>query len=199
MKQNMLVVIFLAGACYAAPKHEYNRQADLDPADWTEFLAENLAKNVHVFVHTTVKKFVIVNQEVTWETAKSACESLGGKLAEPKTKKQIKFLGNLFENGKYWIGGRCSGCVSVSDDKWEWVSGEHVDIADPIWGIYMGNQSPWEFDYDGDDYQGDNALTMALAKDENSGPIGNDGYGNGNVIVTNLRGYSAYKYICELA
>ena len=28
----MLVVIFLAGACYAAPKHEYNRQADLDPA-----------------------------------------------------------------------------------------------------------------------------------------------------------------------
>ena len=29
MKQNMLVVIFLVGACYAAPKHEYNRQADL--------------------------------------------------------------------------------------------------------------------------------------------------------------------------
>jgi len=193
MKQNMLVVIFLAGACYAAPKHEDNRQADLDPADWTEFLAENLAKNVHVFVHATVKKFIIVDQEVTWETAKSACESLGGKLAEPKTKKQIKFLGNLFENGKYWIGGRCSGCVSPSDDKWEWASGEHVDIADPIWGIRYGMQSPIDFDYDGDDYQGDHALTMALAKDENSGPIGND------VIVTNFRGYSAYKYICELA
>jgi len=194
----MLVVIFLAGACYAAPKHEYNRQADLDPADWTEFLAENLAKNVHVFVHTTVKKFVIVDQEVTWETAKSACESLGGKLAEPKTKKQLKFLGNFFENGQYWIGGTCSGCVSVSDDKWEWVSGEHVDIADPIWGIYYGMQSPWgldwyesqDYDYD---YDHDVAFSMALAKDENSGPIGND------VIVTNFRGSSAYKYICELA
>jgi len=197
MKQNMLVVIFLVGACYAAPKHEYNRQADLgwfDAADWTEFLAENLAKNVHVFVHATVKKFVIVDQEVTWETAKSACESLGGKLAEPKTKKQIKFLGNFFEYGQYWIGGTCSGCVSVSDDKWEWVSGEHVDIADPIWGLYHFIQSPWGLAYEGDVvFHNDDAFSMALAKDENSGPMGND------VTLTNFRGSSAYKYICELA
>jgi len=194
MKQIMLVVIFLVGACYAAPKHEYNRQADLDAADRQEYLAENLAKNVHVFVHTTVKKFIIVDEEVTWETAKSACESKGGKLAEPKTKKQIKFLGSLMENGQYWVGGTCSGCVSggaVSDDNWEWVSGEHVDIADPIWGIYYGIQSP-QGDYEGDDVVHDD-FSMALAKDENSSPAN-------TAVLTNFAGSGHnFKYICELA
>jgi len=189
MKQNMLVVIFLVGACYAAPKHEYNRQA-LDAADWQEYL-----ENVHVFVHPTIKKFIIVDEEVTWETAKSSCESIGGKLAEPKTKKQIKFLGNFFEYGQYWIGGTCSGCVSVSDDKWEWVSGEHVDIADPIWGIYYGVQSPFRADYEGDSFVHD-AFSMALAKDENSHSLFQK---KKDVIVTNFNGSSAYKYICELA
>jgi len=238
----MLVVLFLVAACYAAPKHESNRQALDDEAalsfakkdsfgrmqldlermkiqreadssseeeseeDWKAYLGE-----VRVFVETvptttsqsvdgphestttttttfktTVKKFIIVNETAHWGPAKSSCESIGAKLAEPKTEKLARFLGRHMDDGIFWIGGTCSDCSRSDDDKWEWVSGGHISLSHPMWKSYSEQQLPH-------DSGSHDAFSLALARNSLSG--------NELTFVNyheNHRG-NGYGYICELA
>jgi len=242
----MLVVLLLVAACYAAPKHESNRQAidneaalsfakkdsleqmqldlermkiqrgadsdsDSEEEDkihgWKAYLGE-----VKVFVETvptttsqsvdgpnestttttttfktTVKKFIIVNETVHWGPAKSSCESIGAKLAEPKTEKLARFLGRHMDDGIFWIGGTCSDCVKSQDDKWEWVSGGQISLSHPMWKSYNGEKLPHDQGSDHD------AFSMALARNSQSG--------NDLTFVNyneNHKG-NVYGYICELA
>jgi len=201
MEPKALMVIFLVAGCYAAPKHKSNRQA-LDAEGWKKYFAK-----VNVFVQTdtttsqsldgpqkstktttsktTVRKYILVEEEVHWKKAKSSCESIGAKLAEPKTEKQAKFLGGLFETGQYWIGGTCSGCSRVEEDKWDWVSGGKISLSNPMWGSYDNDKLPH------DSGTPDDAFSLALARDSHSGNVLTFvNYGSDNVN---------FNFICELA
>jgi len=241
----MLVVLFLVAACYAAPKHEPNRQALDDEAALSFAKKDSLEKmldlermkiqreadssseseeedkiqgwkaylgEVKVFVetvptttshsvdgpnesttittttfNTTVKKFIIVKEDANWGPAKSSCESIGAKLAEPKTEKQARFLGRHMDDGVYWIGGTCSDCIKSHDDKWEWVSGGHISLSHPMWKSYGKKQLP------SDGGSNHDAFSLALARNSLSG---NElTFVNYNEDTTgNIHGY-----ICELA
>jgi len=204
MRQMFVVLLFVA-ACYAAPKHESNRQA-LDDEGWKAYLGE-----MKVFVETvptttsqsvdgpdqstttttttfktTVKKFLIVKETLNWDSAKSSCESIGGKLAEPKTEKQARFLGTYMDDGIYWIGGTCSNCIKSYDDKWEWVSGGHISLSHPMWNSYSEQQMP----YDEGSHDSRFGFFLALARNSLSG---------NELTFVNYNGLWIHGYICELA
>jgi len=201
MDHKMFEVLFFVAACYANPKHNYKRQA-LDTAGWKSCL-----KDVNVFVDavpktksksvdgpndstttttttitTTVKRFIIFNTVQHWKAAKSSCESIGARLAEPKTLKQANFLGSLIPNDEYWIGGTCSGCKAVGEDKWKWVSGGKISLSNEMWGLYYKKQLPHDTDND--------ALLLALARNAASG---------NKLTFVNYRETNSFKYICEMA
>jgi len=182
------------------------READSSDSDseeedkiqgWKAYLGE-----VKVFVgttiKTTVKKFIIVNESLHWGPAKSSCESIGAKLAEPKTEEQARFLGRHMDDGIYWIGGRCSHCIHAYDDKWEWVSGGHISLLHPMWKSYDDQQLPFDYDYDYDyDYDAfsdHDAFSLALAR---------NGRSENKLTYVNYNKNHDDKdidgYICELA
>merc|ERR1712168_1433992 len=143
---------------------------------------------------TKFKKFFVVDEVLSWDAAKLSCESIGAKLAEPKTEEQAKFLGGVMQNGYYWIGGTCSGCSRVDEDKWRWVSGGKISHANPMWGLWKGKQSPWD-----DEDRPNDAFFLVLARDSDTGY---------KLIFTNLSSETSIsrethtdtyiaRYICE--
>lgn len=205
MEQNTLVVLLSVAGCYATPRHQSNRQA-LSDAGWKPYLAkvnvyvrtvpktisksvdgEHDSKTTTTTTFTTiVKKFLIVDEEVHWGAAKSSCESIGAKLAEPKTEKQAKFLGEHMGDEVYWIGGSCVSCSTAGEDKWAWVSGGKVSLDNKMWGLYEQKQTPW--DTEGTTHD---AFSMSLARDSDS---------ENKLTFSNFKGSGHnYKYICELA
>merc|ERR1711970_1306996 len=183
----MLAVFFFVAACNAVPKHESNRQT-LNAEGWKAFSAKVYVKiaSETTTPFTKFKKFFIVDEVVTWDAAKSSCESIGAKLAEPKTEEQAKFLGGLMGNGYYWIGGTCSGCSKVDEDKWRWVSGGKISLANPMWGVWGGKQSPWDHEDGPHD-----AFFLGIARESKTG---------NKLVFTNFsRDANAIstRYICE--
>merc|ERR1719250_448288 len=41
-----------------------------------------------------------------------------------------------------WIGGEGVGCTLAGDDKWIWKSGDRLDLQNPMWKEYDGQQLP---------------------------------------------------------
>ena len=60
------------------------------------------------------------DDDLTWDEAKSICESYGGHLVTITSQKENEIVSSLVEDGSmgaYWIGAR-------RDDDWKWITGE---------------------------------------------------------------------------
>ena len=83
--------------------------------------------------------------KANYETAQSKCEEWGGNLASLNTIKKIEFVADMLpDDTKVWIGGKCVGCTLAGDDKWMWKSGDRLDLQNPMWKEFEGQQAPWD-------------------------------------------------------
>jgi len=104
---------------------------------------------VHKFV--IVKNFTFIEEPASWNSAMASCRSYGGKLAEPKSEEELRFLSKKMNvNKKYWLAAKCSGCRRVTDDglngagRWQWLSGTGISANDENWLVVDGKQAPYE-------------------------------------------------------
>lgn len=64
--------------------------------------------------------YKVFDDDLTWDEAKSICESYGGHLVTITSQQENKIVSDLVENGSmgaYWIGAQ-------RDDDWKWITGE---------------------------------------------------------------------------
>ncbi|MBP3892002.1 MAG: S8 family serine peptidase, partial [Solobacterium sp.] len=64
--------------------------------------------------------YKVFDDDLTWDEAKSICESYGGHLVTITSQKENEIVSSLVEDGSmgaYWIGAR-------RDDDWKWITGE---------------------------------------------------------------------------
>ena len=65
-------------------------------------------------------RYEVISESLSWEQAKTRCESLGGHLATITSQAEQEFIaGLLVESGTYWIGAR-----SDESGFWHWVTDE---------------------------------------------------------------------------
>merc|ERR1711911_280773 len=82
------------------------------------------------------KRYKIVSETVHWTDAIARCKKLGMTLETPTTKEEMEFLGKHIGNdNKHWVGATCEECTStnVNDDKWKWLTGEHLALKAYGW------------------------------------------------------------------
>ena len=81
--------------------------------------------------------------KASYTTAQSKCVEWGGNLASLNTIKKIEFVADMLPDDTHvWIGGECVGCTLAGDDKWVWKSGDRLDLQNPMWKEYDGQQAP---------------------------------------------------------
>lgn len=64
--------------------------------------------------------YKVFDDDLTWDEAKSICESYGGHLVTITSQKENDIVSDLIKNvsmGAYWIGAQ-------RDDNWKWITGE---------------------------------------------------------------------------
>lgn len=64
--------------------------------------------------------YKVFDDDLTWDEAKSICESYGGHLVTITSQKENNLVSNLIKDGSmgaYWIGAQ-------RDDEWKWITGE---------------------------------------------------------------------------
>ena len=73
----------------------------------------------------------VYDVSITWEEAKTYCESLGGHLATITSEEENDFIANLLNRADYtkcmyWLGGYRD---DEDDESWEWITGERMDFT----------------------------------------------------------------------
>lgn len=67
--------------------------------------------------------YQVFDESLTWQEAKSKCETLGGHLATITSEGEQSFITQIISTGSkefYWLGGS----DEVSEGQWDWVTGE---------------------------------------------------------------------------
>ena len=95
--------------------------------------------DIREYVSFQKHTFAFIQENVSWEVAKTACENLGGHLATSTSAEKDIFLYNLANGDEVWLGGTDSKQEGI----WEWITGE--DWSYTNWDIdqpdnYMGIQ-----------------------------------------------------------
>ena len=89
--------------------------------------------------------FKLFTEKVYHDAAAEKCEEWGGQLASLNTVAKAQFVSGMLDEGIFaWIGGDCIDCTAVEDDKWMWLSGDRLDLQNPLWKEYNGEKPPYD-------------------------------------------------------
>lgn len=101
-------------------------------SSWPFVLTRNNAEYQKIFDNVYRNhKYEIVDEGMTWEEARIACEQKGGHLVTITSEEEQQYIQKRILSGKkngYWLGGYAES----SEDKYEWVTGEKMTYTN--WG-----------------------------------------------------------------
>ena len=112
-----LVLIALFVFLFFVPFNKTNKEAN-DHSEYGEYTEYNDTDEYNG--HT----YVVVDERLSWEEAKKACEEMGGHLVILETAEEAAYVESLVAKGTkvfYWLGGTDKG-YGVND--YHWINGE---------------------------------------------------------------------------